>query len=128
MTFWLMIEIMIYNLMNKSFNIFDSHELNDFLKICHALMTLISFFKKFQSLHFNQFRMIVIVLKLSISEFFDFLWCWYDEDVEIFFNRDFDDQNCWVLELVDFDVMSKIHENQLISHLDLSCLIFERIF
>jgi hypothetical protein len=33
MTFWLMIKMMIHNLKNKSFNIFDSNELNDFLKI-----------------------------------------------------------------------------------------------
>jgi hypothetical protein len=69
MTFWLMIRMMIHNLMNKSFNIFDSHELNDFLRICHALMTLISFFRRFRSLHFNWFRMIVIVLRLSILKF-----------------------------------------------------------
>jgi hypothetical protein len=69
MTFWLMIKMMIHNLMNKSFNTFDSHELNDFLKICHVLITLISFFKRFRSLHFNQFRMIVIVLRLSILNF-----------------------------------------------------------
>jgi hypothetical protein len=64
--------MMIHNLMSKSFNISDSHELNDFLKICHVLMTLISFFKKFRSLHFNRFRMIVIVLRLSILNFLTF--------------------------------------------------------
>ncbi len=52
--------------------IFFSHELNDFLKICHALITLISFFRKFRSLHFNRFRMIVIVLRLSILKFLIF--------------------------------------------------------
>jgi hypothetical protein len=64
---------MIHNLMNKLFNTFDSHELNDFLKICHVLMTLISFFKRFRSLHFNRFRMIVIVLRLFILNFWLFL-------------------------------------------------------
>jgi hypothetical protein len=72
MTFWLMIKMMIHSLMSKSFNTFDSHELNDFLRICHALMTLISFFRKSRSLHFNWFRMIVIVLRLSILNFLIF--------------------------------------------------------
>ncbi len=67
-----MIKMMIHNLINKLFNIFDSHELNDFLKICHVLMTLISFFKRSRSLHFNWFRMIVIVLRLSILNFLIF--------------------------------------------------------
>jgi hypothetical protein len=55
--------------MSKSFNIFDSHELNDFLRICHVLMPLISFFKRSRSLHFNRFWMIVIVLRLLILNF-----------------------------------------------------------
>jgi hypothetical protein len=129
MTFWFMIKMMIHNLMNKSFNIFDSHELNNFLRICHALMTLISFFRKSRSLHFNRFLNDCYCLEIVDSEFSDFLWCWwYDENAEIFFDRDFDDQNCWIWKLVDFDVVSKIHENQLISHFDLLCLILERIF
>jgi hypothetical protein len=73
MTFWLMIKMMIHNLMNKSFNIFESHELNDFLKIYHILMILISFFKKFRSLNFNRFRMIVIVLNCRFWIFWLFL-------------------------------------------------------
>jgi hypothetical protein len=60
MTFWLMIKVMIYNLMNKSFNTFDSHELNDFLRICHVLMTLILFFK-------NLDRCILIDFEWSLS-------------------------------------------------------------
>jgi hypothetical protein len=128
MTFWLMIEMMIHNLISKSFNIFNSHELNDFLKICHALMTLISFFRRFRSLHFNRFRMIATVLRLSILNFRLSLMLMIRRERWNLFDRNFDDQNCWAWELVDFDVMSKIHENQLISHLDLSCLIFERIF
>jgi hypothetical protein len=67
-----MIQLMIYNLMNKSFNIFDSHKFNDFLKICHVLMTLISFFRKFRLLYFNRFKIIVIILKLSILNFLNF--------------------------------------------------------
>ncbi len=72
MTFWLMTKMMIQSLMKRSFNTFDSHELNDFLRICHVLMTLISFFKKSRSLHFNRFRMIIIVLRLSILNFLTF--------------------------------------------------------
>jgi hypothetical protein len=67
-----MIKVMIYNLINKLFNIFDLHELNDFLRVYHALMTLISFFRKSRSLHFNRFRMIVTILKLSILNFLIF--------------------------------------------------------
>jgi hypothetical protein len=67
-----MIKMMIHNLMNKSFNTFDSNELNDFLRIYHALVTLISFFRTSRSLHFNRFRMIATVLRLSILNFLIF--------------------------------------------------------
>jgi hypothetical protein len=58
--------MMIQNLINTSFYIFDSNELNEFFKIFHAFFALISFFKKFLSLHFNRFFMIVTILKLFI--------------------------------------------------------------
>ncbi len=58
--------MMIQNLIHKSFNIFDSNELNESFKIFHAFFALISFFRRFLSLHFNRFFMIVTILKLFI--------------------------------------------------------------
>jgi hypothetical protein len=58
--------MMIQNLINKSFNIFDLNELNEFFRIFHAFFALISFFKRFLSLYFNRFFMIVTILKLFI--------------------------------------------------------------
>jgi hypothetical protein len=58
--------MMIQNLINKSFNIFDFDELNEFYRIFHAFFALISSFRRFLSLHFNRFLMIVTTLRLFI--------------------------------------------------------------
>jgi hypothetical protein len=42
------------------------NELNEFFIIFHAFFALISFFRKFLSLHFNRLFMIVMILKLFI--------------------------------------------------------------
>jgi hypothetical protein len=64
---------MIQSLINKSFNIFDLNELNEFFRIFHVFFALISFFRKFLSLHFNKFFMIVTISRLFILILRNFL-------------------------------------------------------
>ncbi len=64
--FLIVSESSFWHLINKSFNIFDLNELNEFFKICYAFFALISSFKRFLFLHLNRFLMIDTILRLFI--------------------------------------------------------------